>query len=79
MYALDLEKEAKIGFAVLKLDMSKTYNRVEWIFLQEMMLKLGFAKQWVNLVTRCVTLVSYSIQIISIFLVPFIHRGAKTK
>lgn len=30
--------------------MSKAYDRVEWTFLKEMMLKLGFDSEWVNLV-----------------------------
>lgn len=30
------------GFAAVKLDLSKAFDRVEWIFLQELMLKLGF-------------------------------------
>ena len=32
----------KKGFAALKIDMSNAYDRIEWPFLLEMMLKLGF-------------------------------------
>ncbi|KAK3218543.1 hypothetical protein Dsin_012513 [Dipteronia sinensis] len=35
-----------------KLDMSKAYDRVEWKFLEQMMLKLGFPVSWVNLLMR---------------------------
>ena len=43
--------------------MSKAYDRVEWNFLRDMMLKLGFAKQWVDLVMTCVTTVKYRIRV----------------
>ncbi|XP_062014569.1 uncharacterized protein LOC133731138 [Rosa rugosa] len=34
------------GFLALKLDISKAYDRLEWGFLQRIMLKMGFAEQW---------------------------------
>ena len=44
---------------MLKIDMSKAYNRVEWPFLRNMMLKLGFHVSWVDLVMKCVTIMHY--------------------
>ncbi|KAK2647287.1 hypothetical protein Ddye_014776 [Dipteronia dyeriana] len=35
-------RKRKAGSFTLKLDMSKVYDRVEWVFLEKMMLKLGF-------------------------------------
>jgi len=43
------KKRGKEGWAAIKLDMSKVYNRVEWSFLKEMMLRMGFCEEWVQL------------------------------
>ena len=51
----------KNGFMVLKLDMSKTYDKVEWAFLEKILLKMGFEESWVALVMECITTVTYSI------------------
>jgi 23S rRNA U2552 (ribose-2'-O)-methylase RlmE/FtsJ len=43
-------KRGKKGLCAVKLDMHKAYHRVEWCFLEKMMLKLGFDARWLSLI-----------------------------
>ena len=52
---------SKTSFMASKLDMSKAYDRVEWVFHQKVLLKMGFKEAWVGLIMHCVTTVTYSI------------------
>ena len=47
----------------LKLDMNKAYDRMEWDCLKGIMLKLGIHRRMVEIVMRCVCIVTYSIRI----------------
>ena len=47
----------------MKLDMSKAYDRVEWKYLEQIMIRMGFAKRWVALMMECISTVSYLILI----------------
>ncbi|CAL1392116.1 unnamed protein product [Linum trigynum] len=49
------------GLLALKLDMAKVYDRVEWIFLERVMVKLGFDEKWIKLIMNCVSSVSYAV------------------
>lgn len=51
------------GYAALKLDMSKAYDGVEWLFLRRMMERLGFHGRWIDLIMQCVSTVSYRIKV----------------
>ena len=46
----------------IKLDMHKAYDRVEWVFLKEIMLRLGFQESWVNFIMQCVSTVEYRVR-----------------
>uniref|UniRef100_A0A2N9FI47 CCHC-type domain-containing protein n=1 Tax=Fagus sylvatica TaxID=28930 RepID=A0A2N9FI47_FAGSY len=46
-----------------KLDMSKAYDRVEWNFLQAILLKFGFHRRWVDLIMTYVSTTSYTVMV----------------
>ena len=63
MHHISQKKAGRKGEMALKLDMSKAYDRVEWVCLAKIMEKLGFDSRWRSLIIRCVTIVSYSFRI----------------
>ena len=63
MHYLEHKKSGDNGYMAVKLDMSKAYNRVEWVFIEKVMRRLGFNEKWIEWVMKCITLVSYSILI----------------
>lgn len=55
--------KGKIGFMALKLDKSKAYDKVEWSFMENILVKMCFQDYWVELMIVCITMTSYSILI----------------
>jgi hypothetical protein len=42
--------------------MAKAYDRVDWRFLEGVLAKMGFHRQWIQWVMTCVTTISYSVR-----------------
>ena len=62
-HALRTNPSCKGKFVEIKTDMSKAYDRVEWSFMEALLLKLGFEQQWVNRIMKCISSVSYQVLI----------------
>jgi hypothetical protein len=56
------ENDHTKSFCAYKLDLSKAYDRVDWLFLKQMMQKLGFSHRFVDWIMTCVTSVRYSVK-----------------
>ena len=55
------KRNGKSRLMILKLDMSKAYDRMEWNFLEKIMECLGFDNKWISLISCCIRTVLYSI------------------
>ena len=60
VYTLE-KKKRKIGFLVIKLDLEKAYDRLEWSFVRSMLLNFGFHDDKVELVLSCISSTSTSL------------------
>lgn len=49
IHALNQRRKGKVGYAAIKLDMSKAYDRVEWPFIRRIMFKMGFEESWIRI------------------------------
>ena len=58
MHYLDHKKQGKESFMAVKLDMSKAYDRVEWVFVEKVMRQLGFHGKWIEWALKCITTIS---------------------
>ena len=63
MHNIDQRRKGKEALMAVKLDMSKAYDRVEWVYLEAMMRRMGFHERWISLIMMCVTIVEYSVLI----------------
>ena len=62
IHALQKSSDRKGKYCGYKLDLVKTYDRVDWSYLEGTLSKLGFAEKWVKWIMNCVKSVTYSVR-----------------
>ncbi|XP_026383413.1 uncharacterized protein LOC113278906 [Papaver somniferum] len=60
IHAMKKKSEEK-NYLALKLVMSKAFDRLEWSFLRDVMLQMGFCEEWCNLIMQCLSTTKISI------------------
>ncbi|CAN1743346.1 Transposon TX1 uncharacterized 149 kDa protein [Linum perenne] len=63
LHTMKLQRRAKNGEAVLKIEISKAYDKVEWRYLEAILIQLGFCRSWVDLLMLCLRSVEYGVSL----------------
>ena len=54
-------KKGKVGYLAVKIDLEKAYDKLEWSFIREMLIKANFPSDIRDIIMSCVSTVSTSI------------------
>lgn len=66
------------GDVALKLDISKEYATLDWEYLRDIMLQMGFSGKWVQWVMLCVETLDYTVLVNNVHIRPLISvRGIR--
>ena len=54
-------KTSKISGMILKLDLSKAFDKISWAFIKKILLAFGFCQDWVHWILSLISLAFFSI------------------
>ena len=54
------KSKARDGYVAVKVDMRQAYDRIEWVFIEETLKKLGFHSTFIGWIMECVTTPTFS-------------------
>ena len=60
-HVLRTKHGGRVKRMAIKTDMSKTYDTMEWSFIEAVMRKIGFSEIWIGWIMRCITSVKYKV------------------
>ena len=60
LHSLKSRKRWAKSYMAVKTDISKAYDRLEWKFLEDTMIGMGFDAKWIGWIMTCVSTVSFS-------------------
>ena len=58
------KNERKFSFWVLKINMSKAYDKVSWNFLKVVLTVMNFDTKWIKWIVECMSSVQYTLLIL---------------
>lgn len=63
IHFLRKRRQGKDCYMFIKLDMSKSYDLIEWGYLEAVMSKMGFQTKWIDCMMICIKTVSFLVLI----------------
>ena len=61
IHHMTISKHMRDMTVTLKLVIIKAYDHIDWLYLKEVMIKMGFAGRWIRWIMMCVKTVDYSV------------------
>jgi len=61
IHFMKMDTRGNDKFVSIKLDISKAYNRMDWEYLKEVMIKMGFNQKWLQWMVMCIESVNYNV------------------